>query len=266
MSLLATSGSRYKLKQFGAALVWEYLRNVGVDGAKPDVHMKQILGALRLGVSNSEDASDDEVIDTIEQLSKETGLWMAQIDYLFWAYCATGYGEICTANPRCDKCVIKEYCNKNTVRGFLGIKETIQVSKSVDTKVKREKKPSRNKELEQYRIKAAKVIDDYVEIFGHDEIKHTSEIHKMLMDKIGNICVMFQEADMCYNKTNKANLSSYTTDVILFEACEKRGYFRLLGQNYPYTGDVVWTKRSEPNEVVGHWENGNLSFWGDSLI
>lgn len=110
--LLSDSTSRYKIKQMGPALAWEYLRNVGVDGAKPDVHMKRILGSERLGVSNKKDASDAEVLDAIEDLSKQTGYWMAQIDYLFWAYCATGKGEICTANPRCSKCVLREYCKK----------------------------------------------------------------------------------------------------------------------------------------------------------
>ena len=110
--LLSESGSKYKLKQFGPALSWEYLRNVGVDGAKPDVHMKRILGSERLGISHKEEASDEEVLDAMEQLSKDTGFYMAQIDYLFWVYCATGKGEICTANPCCDKCVVKEYCNR----------------------------------------------------------------------------------------------------------------------------------------------------------
>lgn len=112
VKLISDSGSKYKIKQMGPALAWEYLRNVGVDGAKPDVHMKRILGSERLGESRNVEASDDEVLDTIEYLSKQTGFWMAEIDYLFWAYCATGKGEICTANPRCSKCVIREYCKK----------------------------------------------------------------------------------------------------------------------------------------------------------
>lgn len=112
VKLMSTSGSKYKIKQFGSALTWEYLRNVGVDGAKPDVHMKRILGSGRLGISKNETATDDEVLDAIEELSKKTGLWMAQIDYLFWAYCATDKGEICTAHPDCSDCVIREYCNK----------------------------------------------------------------------------------------------------------------------------------------------------------
>ncbi len=110
VKLLSSSGSKYKIKQFGPALTWEYLRNVGVDGAKPDVHMKRILGSERLGVSSAKDASDDEVLDAVKKLSDETGLWMAEIDYLFWAYCATDKGEICTANPRCRECVIRNEC------------------------------------------------------------------------------------------------------------------------------------------------------------
>ena len=127
-------------------------------------------------------------------------------------------------------------------------------------------KLSNNSELNKYRIKVADVINNYVKEHGYNEVKHKSEIRNILIDKIGSIYVMFQESDMCYNKTNKDNLRTYTSDVILFEACEKAGYFRLLGQNYPYTGDVIWTKKKAPNEVVGRWENGKLSFWGDSLI
>ncbi len=110
VEMLSSNSSKYKLKQIGPALAWEYLRNVGVDGAKPDVHMKRILGSNRLGYSNYENATDTEVFQAIKKLSKETGLWMAEIDYLFWAFCATGKGEICTASPKCNHCVLKSEC------------------------------------------------------------------------------------------------------------------------------------------------------------
>ena len=266
VKLLSSGESKYKIKHMGPALAWEYLRNVGVDGAKPDVHMKRILGASRLGVSKRPEATDDEVLDVIEELSKSTGFWMAEIDYIFWVYCATGKGEICTANPQCDKCVIKDYCNKVHAMKF-SEKEKFETALIRVTPIaKRKKPPTKNNELEEYRLKVANVMNEYVNSFGYNQVKHKSEIQKMLIDKIGDIYVMFQEADMCYNKTNKANLGSYITDIILFEACDKRGYFRILGQNYPYTGDVIWTKKKDLNEVVGHWENGKLDFWGDSLI
>ena len=269
VKMLSSGESKYKIKQMGPALAWEYLRNVGIDGAKPDVHMKRILGASRLGVSNRDEATDDEVLDAIEGISKETGFWMAEIDYLFWAYCATDKGEICTANPLCDKCVIGDYCNKGNKIQIEQDKEAKPIGKSAIspmTSKQRKKTSSKNDELEEYRRKVAEVMNEYVRTFGYEQIKHKSEIQRILMEKIGDIYVMYQEADMCYNKTNKANLETYTTDIIVFEACDKRGYFKILGQNYPYTGDVVWTKKNGPNEVVGHWENGKLDYWGDSLI
>lgn len=112
VEMLSKAGSKYKIKMMGEALAREYLRNVGVDSGKPDVHMKRILGSERLGVSRYPEATNEEVVSTLQDLSDKTGLWMSQIDYLFWAYCATDMGEICTANPRCDKCVIRDECMK----------------------------------------------------------------------------------------------------------------------------------------------------------
>ncbi len=112
VEMLSKAGSKYKIKMMGEALAREYLRNVGVDSGKPDVHMKRIMGSDRLGVSDLHEATNEEVVEKLQELSDKTGLWMSQIDYIFWAYCATDMGEICTANPRCEKCVIRDECRK----------------------------------------------------------------------------------------------------------------------------------------------------------
>lgn len=109
---LSSSRSKYKLNQMSVALVCEYLRNVGVDTAKPDEHMMRLLGSERLGVSKRVNASCEEVIAEFYRLSKETGMWAADLDYLFWCYCAEEKAEICSKNPKCSKCVIRDECNK----------------------------------------------------------------------------------------------------------------------------------------------------------
>lgn len=111
VNLLSRNGSGYKLHQVGEALAWEYLRNVGIDGAKPDLHMRRFFGCKRMGVSRHESASVQEVLNRVSELSKETGMSMAAIDNLIWSFCADGYGEICTASPKCRECVIRRYCN-----------------------------------------------------------------------------------------------------------------------------------------------------------
>lgn len=107
---LSDSKSKYKLNQMQVALVCEYLRNVGIDTAKPDEHMMRMLGSERLGVSDKKNATQYEVINEFYRLSKETGMWAADLDYLFWCYCAEEKGEICSKNPRCHKCVLKDEC------------------------------------------------------------------------------------------------------------------------------------------------------------
>ena len=108
--LLADSNSIYKLKYAGVALVCEYLRNVGIDIVKPDLHIKRIIGTDRLNLIQSK--SDYKIIEEFKRLSAEIGVSQVEMDYLLWNYCSKGYGEICTAKPKCCECVIKEYCNK----------------------------------------------------------------------------------------------------------------------------------------------------------
>lgn len=100
------------LHQMGKPLVSEYLPRIGIDVPKPDKHLRLILGSKRLGFSNRKKASINECFEIISEFSKDTSEYEKYIDYLIWAYCAEGEKNICGENPRCDQCVIKQYCNK----------------------------------------------------------------------------------------------------------------------------------------------------------
>ena len=110
VKLLADSKSIYKLKYTGVALACEYLRNVGIDIIKPDAHIKRISGIERLNLVHSK--SEYKIINEFKRLSDEIGISQVKMDYLLWNFCAKGYGEICTATPKCSECVIQRYCNK----------------------------------------------------------------------------------------------------------------------------------------------------------
>ena len=109
---LSSDKSDFKMKTIGPALAWEYLRNVGIDGAKPDVHLKRILGSSRLHLSNNEELSDEEFYKIMSDMHHSTNKLYIELDNYLWSYCADGQAEICTADPKCSKCVIKKYCNK----------------------------------------------------------------------------------------------------------------------------------------------------------
>lgn len=110
--ILSTSGSKDKFLQMDTALVCEYLRNVGYDMAKPDRHIRRILGSNILACSEKEVVPVYEAFDIVHACAKEINKPVAEVDYILWSYCAKGYGEICTLNnPSCDVCVMKENCN-----------------------------------------------------------------------------------------------------------------------------------------------------------
>jgi endonuclease III len=102
---------RYKLYGFGKPLVAEYLRNVGVNLIKPDVHLIRIL--LRLGYIKNTETEPETIIKFIEKISKDTTYSPVEIDFLLWHLCADKYGEICREHPKCDVCPIKQFCKYN---------------------------------------------------------------------------------------------------------------------------------------------------------
>lgn len=110
--MLSSPSSQLKMHQMGEALVAEYLRNVGYDIAKPDRHIRRILGCEYLGCSDNKLVPVFETMDIIKKIADYLGKNVAEIDYILWSYCAKGYGEICTLkNQKCEMCVAKKYCN-----------------------------------------------------------------------------------------------------------------------------------------------------------
>lgn len=109
---LSDPASPYKMKMLGGALAWEYLRYVGIDGTKPDRHLRRFFGSERMGTSDHFLATMDEVYEKVAKLSEETGLYKVEIDHLIWSFSADGYGEMCTATPRCGICPIRKFCKK----------------------------------------------------------------------------------------------------------------------------------------------------------
>ena len=108
---LSAFGKHHKFAQLGEAMTAEYLKNVGYDIGKPDRHICRILGSEYFGYSIRKNASPDEVIDTIAAIAKNINKSAAETDYILWAYCAKGFGEVCTKKaPKCDICVANTSC------------------------------------------------------------------------------------------------------------------------------------------------------------
>lgn len=110
---LSTAGKPYKMAQLGEALTAEYLKNVGYDIGKPDRHICRILGSEHLSCSERKTVSPYEAIDIIAAIAKKLDKPAAEVDYILWAYCADGYGQMCTKrNPKCHNCTVQNLCNR----------------------------------------------------------------------------------------------------------------------------------------------------------
>lgn len=108
---LSETTSKDKMTQMDIPLVCEYLRNVGYDIPKPDRHICRILGSEILSFSSSKKVSAFQAFDIISKIAKLLNKSVAEVDYILWSYCSTGYGEICTStNPKCKLCAVKTYC------------------------------------------------------------------------------------------------------------------------------------------------------------
>lgn len=113
ITALSNLESKDKMEQMDIALVCEYLRNVGYDIPKPDRHICRILGGKYLAFSEKEKVPQYEAFDIVVKLAELTRKCSAEVDYILWSYCATGYGEVCTVKePRCNVCKMVKYCEK----------------------------------------------------------------------------------------------------------------------------------------------------------
>lgn len=112
--VLSSPDSPFKLKQMGEALTAEYLKNVGYDIAKPDRHIRRILGSEILGCYDKKEVPIYEAFDIVAEIAKEMKRPVAEVDYILWSYCANGYGETCLKSaPKCNICVAKSCCLSN---------------------------------------------------------------------------------------------------------------------------------------------------------
>lgn len=65
-----------------------------------------------MGKSEQEQAAPDEAVAIVRKMSEQLHLPMVEIDSILWSYCASYYGEICTATPHCDMCVVRRFCTR----------------------------------------------------------------------------------------------------------------------------------------------------------
>lgn len=88
----------------------EYLKNVGIDACKPDLHLRRILNRDRLNYIDHF-IENEQISEIVAELAMEANVSVIYLDNLLWLLCAENYGNICRKIPKCQLCELKVYCN-----------------------------------------------------------------------------------------------------------------------------------------------------------
>jgi len=99
-----------KLKQIGVPLALEYLKNVGIDTCKPDLHLRRILSFERLNYT-SKFAESEHISEIVTKIAFDANVSVIYLDNLLWLLCAENYGNICGKVPKCHLCELRGFCN-----------------------------------------------------------------------------------------------------------------------------------------------------------
>ena len=107
---VADESGKYKLEQLAIPLACEYLRNVGVNLAKPDRHVIRFLNRFLLGYKPPHFGDMVSLKLMFYIRDNQKNIEMIDIDNIIWSFCAKGYGEVCGSNPKCEVCPVKDRC------------------------------------------------------------------------------------------------------------------------------------------------------------
>ena len=119
--------------------------------------------------------------------------------------------------------------------------------------------------LEKDKRKIADFINDYVKKHGYNVVLRNKELNALYEENgVAPESVHYLNSDYCYNRTNNGMVENFKNDLHIFEYV-KRGYYRLLGENYEYTGDIMHKPSREEEYVAGHWKDGVLVEWNPKI-
>lgn len=104
---------KYKLKQVGHAVTFDYLKRVGINTCKTTTQMEKLFGSSKLSIVKKEKATSSEAKNIIKKISKLSNVTEFEVESIFQQFCLSRFSNICTEQPNCKKCKLRNICNFN---------------------------------------------------------------------------------------------------------------------------------------------------------
>lgn len=103
----SNSKSLLKFRGVAIALAAQYMKNLGIDIVKPDVHLRRIIERFGYSISLPD---ENETISICKSIAEDCGCSQTEVGTIMWQYCAVGYLETCGATPACHTCPANKDC------------------------------------------------------------------------------------------------------------------------------------------------------------
>lgn len=98
---------KYKLKQVGKSITFDYLKKLGIDCCKSTNNIELLFGSNKLCIVDNYKATEKQVIIFICKLSKLNNMKESEVEFILENFC----NLFC--NNNCSMCKLKDICNCN---------------------------------------------------------------------------------------------------------------------------------------------------------
>ena len=98
-------------------------------------------------------------------------------------------------------------------------------------------------------------VNNYVSSHGYTTIMTRYELYNLISPDHALNYDSILPQDFCYNRINDG--IAFKDHFYLFEYLGRNSY-RLLGDRYPYSGEIIHKSKGCPEVIVGKWEQGTL--------
>lgn len=99
--------SMLKFKGVAIALAAQYMKNLGIDLVKPDIHLRRILQRFGWVIGYPDEM---ETIKICKQVADQYGVTQTEVGTVLWQFCAIGYLRVCGETPECSECPVLGNC------------------------------------------------------------------------------------------------------------------------------------------------------------
>lgn len=107
------NNGKYKMIQVGRVFAYDYLKRVDINTCKNSRGLERLFGSHRLGIVENNIATEQQVLNIIKKIAILNNCDEIVVESIITQFCLLKSANICSEQPNCEKCKIRNYCHYN---------------------------------------------------------------------------------------------------------------------------------------------------------